>query len=152
MNLSTDSSDCSDSDGSVRGRGKEPLPGHVPFYFLKTGKSKGEGVLITHNGTFKFTKNNVNRKGTLLYYACSHKLSARPGPSSRRRWRWTRWKPCTSFFWKLLRRRFLEYSTLWGRTVSKFCADKRWNLFVTYNGTTDFRILRAWFYSSPSCF
>ena len=75
MNLSTDSSDCSDSDGSVRGRGKEPLPENVPFYFLKTGKSKGEGVLITHNGTFKFTKNNVNRKGTLHYYACSHKLT-----------------------------------------------------------------------------
>ena len=57
MNLSTDSSDCSDSDGSVRVRGKEPLPENVPFYFLKTGKSKGEGVLISHNGTFKFTKN-----------------------------------------------------------------------------------------------
>ena len=75
MILSTDSSDCSDSDGSVRVRGKESLPENVPFYFLKTGKSKGEGVLITHNGTFKFTKNNVNRMGTLHYYACSHKLT-----------------------------------------------------------------------------
>ena len=32
-------------------------------------------MLNTQNGTFKFTKNNVNRKGTLHYYACAHKLT-----------------------------------------------------------------------------
>ena len=73
MNVSSDSSD-SDSDGPVR-VGREALPEKIIFYFLKTGKSRGEGMLITHNGTFKFTKNNVNRKGTLHYYACAHKLT-----------------------------------------------------------------------------
>ena len=73
MNLSTDSSDYSDSDSSVRGRGKESLPENIPFYFLMMDKGKGEGVIITHDGTFM--KNNVNRMGTLHYYACSHKLT-----------------------------------------------------------------------------
>ena len=71
MNVSSDSSD-SDSDGPVR-VGREALPEKINSYFLKTGE--GELELITHNGTFKFTKNNVNRKGTLHYYACAHKLT-----------------------------------------------------------------------------
>ena len=54
---------------------KEPDPSAIEFYILKTGKSKGEGVLITHGDTFKFTKNNANRDGTLHYYACSMKLT-----------------------------------------------------------------------------
>ena len=68
------SSDVSDSDSSERVL-KEPDPSNVPYYFLKTGKSKSEGVLITHSDSFKFTKNNVNRNGTLHYYACSMKLT-----------------------------------------------------------------------------
>ena len=63
MNLSSDSSD-SDSDVPVRAE-RESLPEEINFYFLKTGKRNGEGVLITHIGSSKFTKNNVNRKGTL---------------------------------------------------------------------------------------
>ena len=68
------SSDVSDSDSSERVL-KEPDLSNVPYYFLKTGKSKSEGVLITHSDSFKFTKNNVNRNGTLHYYACSMKLT-----------------------------------------------------------------------------
>ena len=75
MNLSTDSLDCSDSDSSVRGRGKEPLPENVPFYFLKTVKSKGEGALITHNVTFKFTKNKQGGDHFTTTHVCSHKLT-----------------------------------------------------------------------------
>ena len=68
------SSDVSDSDTSERVL-KEPYPSNVPHYFLKTGKSKSEGVLITHSDSFKFTKSNVNRNGTLYYYACAMKLT-----------------------------------------------------------------------------
>ena len=32
-------------------------------------------MLITHGDTFKFTTNNMNRKGTLHYYACAMKLT-----------------------------------------------------------------------------
>ena len=74
MSTSNDNSDLSDSDISERVL-KEPDPSNVPYYFLKTGKSKSEGVLITHSDSFKFTKNNVNRNGTLHYYACSMKLT-----------------------------------------------------------------------------
>ena len=65
MNVSSESSD-SDSDGPVR-LGREALPEKINFYFLETGKSKGD--------TFKFIKLNVNRKGMLHYYACAHKLT-----------------------------------------------------------------------------
>ena len=64
MNVSSDSSD-SDSDGPVK-VGREALPEKTNFYFLETGKSKGEGVLITHNDTFKFTKINVNRNARCI--------------------------------------------------------------------------------------
>ena len=37
------------------------------FHFLNTGKSKSDGVLVTHGYVFKFTKNNVNRNGTIHY-------------------------------------------------------------------------------------
>ena len=73
MNYSTDDS-SSDSE-AIRVALKETDQSAIEFYFLKTGKSKGEGVLITHGDTFKFTKNNANRNGTLHYYACSMKLT-----------------------------------------------------------------------------
>ena len=73
MNYSTDDS-SSDSDATRVGL-KEPDQSAIDFYFLKTGKTKGEGVLITHGDTFKFTKNNANRNGTLHYYAYSMKLT-----------------------------------------------------------------------------
>ena len=30
-------------------------PDRVPWYFLKTGKSKVEGILVTHDSNFKVT-------------------------------------------------------------------------------------------------
>ena len=57
----------SDSDDSPDIKLKEDDLTFVDFYFLKTGKSKGEGVLITQGDTFKFTKNNMNRKETIHY-------------------------------------------------------------------------------------
>ena len=74
MNSSTDTSD-QDSDAQEEVQIREPNPAEVDFYFLKTGKSKGDGVLVTHGDTFKFTKNNVNRNGTVHYYACAQKLT-----------------------------------------------------------------------------
>ena len=65
----------SSSDDSPDIKPKEDDPTSVDFYFLKTGKSKGEGVLITHGDTFKFTKNNMNRKETIHYYTCAQKLT-----------------------------------------------------------------------------
>ena len=65
MNYSTDDS-SSDSE-AIRVALKETDQSAIEFYFLKTGKSKGEGVLITHGDTFKFTKKNANRNGTLHY-------------------------------------------------------------------------------------
>ena len=50
-------------------------PTSVDFYFLKTGKSKGEGVFISHGDTIKFTKNNMNRQETIHYYTCARKLT-----------------------------------------------------------------------------
>ena len=73
---SSSDSDSDDIEGEVA-RFKEPDPTSVDFYFMKTGKSKGEGVLVTHNSTFKFTKNNMNRNGTIIYYTCGQKLSHR---------------------------------------------------------------------------
>ena len=73
MNYSTD--DSSIDSEAIRVALKETDQSAIEFYFLKTGKSKGEGVLITHGDTFKFTKNNANRNGTLHYYACSMKLT-----------------------------------------------------------------------------
>ena len=70
---SSSDSDSDDIEGEVA-RFKEPDPTSVDFYFMKTGKSKGEGVLVTHNSTFKFTKNNMNRNGTIIYSTCGQKL------------------------------------------------------------------------------
>ena len=35
-------------------------PAKVPWYFLKTGKSKVEGVLVTHDSNFKVKKSILN--------------------------------------------------------------------------------------------
>ena len=70
------SSSDSDSDATSHElKLKETDPGVVDFHFLKTGKSKGDGVLLTHGDMFKFTKNNVNRNGTIHYYTCAKKLT-----------------------------------------------------------------------------
>ena len=50
-------------------------PEEVSYTFIKTGKSKKEGVLITHDYNFKFQKNQVSRKGDTWYYHCAEKLS-----------------------------------------------------------------------------
>ena len=42
---------------------------------INSGKSTKEGVLITHGGHFKFTKNNFSRDGKTHWYTCSQKLS-----------------------------------------------------------------------------
>ena len=80
MDTSSDDSYFSDRDTRMKVL-REPDPSNIDFYFLKTGKSKSEGVLITHGENFKFTKNNVNRNGTLHYYACAlkqtHKCQSR---------------------------------------------------------------------------
>ena len=68
-----------DSDDSPDIKLKEDDPTSVDFYFLKTGKSKGEGVL-THGDTFKFTKNNMNRQETIHYYTCAQKLTYKCTP------------------------------------------------------------------------
>ena len=39
------------------------------------GKSSKEGVLITHGGFFKFTKNNYSRDGRTHWYTCCQKKS-----------------------------------------------------------------------------
>ena len=49
----------SDSDVPVRS-GRGSLLEKINFYFQKTEKSKGERVLIFHDGTFKFTKNTTH--------------------------------------------------------------------------------------------
>ena len=50
-------------------------PEDVSHTFIKTGKSKKEGVLITHDYNFKFQKNQVSRKGDTWYYHCAEKIS-----------------------------------------------------------------------------
>ena len=81
----TDSSD----EEEIIDDGKEKEPSSVPFHFLKTGllldsylfvkslslfpgKSKKEGILITHK-MFKFQKNNASRDYSTWWYTCSHK-------------------------------------------------------------------------------
>lgn len=89
--ITSDESDVTSSDSSEEeveiGREKDPVA--IPFHFLKTGlslssqsemcikshfkgKSKKEGVLITHD-MFKFQKNNSSRDLSTWWYTCSHK-------------------------------------------------------------------------------
>ena len=49
-------------------------PNDVDFKFIKTGKSRKEGVLITHDSNFKYQKNQVGRKGDTFYYVCAERL------------------------------------------------------------------------------
>ena len=83
----SDITDTSDEEEEID-RSKEVDPRTVPFHFLRTGssiinfslliihdyegKSKKEGVLITHN-MFKFQKNNASRDYSTWWYTCSHK-------------------------------------------------------------------------------
>lgn len=46
---------------------KEPDPSKVNWYFQKTGKSLGDGVLITHNSHNKFYRQNPSRDGKTLW-------------------------------------------------------------------------------------
>ena len=88
---SESSNDDSDDDIGVLPE-KEKDPENVEFNFLRTGiakqidflcfkldnllgKSSKEGVLITHGGHFKFTKNNYSRDGKTHWYTCSNKQS-----------------------------------------------------------------------------
>jgi hypothetical protein len=88
---SESSNDDSDDDIGVLPE-KEKDPENVGFNFLRTGiakqidflcfkldnllgKSSKEGVLITHGGHFKFTKNNYSRDGKTHWYTCSNKQS-----------------------------------------------------------------------------
>jgi hypothetical protein len=86
--LVSDDSDTDTSDEEEEiDRSKEVDPRTVPFHFIRTGssiikflllitdyegKSKKEGVLITHN-MFKFQKNNASRDYSTWWYTCSHK-------------------------------------------------------------------------------
>ena len=52
----------------------EPDPSIIPFEFLKSGKSELEGVLLTHNASFKYHKGGYNRTGQVQWYVCSNKV------------------------------------------------------------------------------
>ena len=45
----------------------------MSFEFVKTGKSKGDGILTTNDNNFKvqYEKNQVTKKGDVTYYVCS---------------------------------------------------------------------------------
>ena len=58
---------------SIRQKIKEDDPSSVPFYFLKTGKSHHEGVLISHNGQYLFHKQTSNKTQTRFWYVCGKK-------------------------------------------------------------------------------
>ena len=51
----------------------DPNPDLVSFEFVKTGKSKGDGILTTNDNNFKvqYEKNQVTKKGDVTYYVCS---------------------------------------------------------------------------------
>jgi len=72
--FSLNNSESDDSDVSTEGvqNVKERDPSTVSFGFLRTDKSKKEGVLITHD-MFKFQKNGYSRDGSRWWYVCSHK-------------------------------------------------------------------------------
>ena len=65
----SNSSSSSEDDG-----GGFDNPNDVDFKFIKTGKSRKEGVLITHDSNFKYQKNQVGRKGDTFYYVCAERL------------------------------------------------------------------------------
>ena len=49
-------------------------PKDVDWQFMKTGHSKLEGVVVTHDKNFKYQKNQKSRKGDTWYYHCSQKI------------------------------------------------------------------------------
>ena len=119
----SDITDTSDDEEEID-RSKEVDPRTVAFHFLRTGssiinfslliihdyegKSKKEGVLITHN-MFKFQKNNASRDYSTWWYTCSHSMGAVPGPSSRGGSSWARMGSTWSrmSWWKLLHLRLM---------------------------------------------
>ena len=58
-------------------------PSKVDFFFIKTGKSIGPGVLCTHGGKYKFQKSNTNKNGTTQWFACAEKAKNRSGCQGR---------------------------------------------------------------------
>ena len=54
-------------------------PSKVDFFFIKTGKSVGPGVLCTHGGKYKFQKQNSNKNGTTQWFHCADKAKNRSG-------------------------------------------------------------------------
>ena len=50
-------------------------PCDVTFKFLAgTGKRSKDGVLVTHNGNFKFHKSKESKSGDRIYYQCADKV------------------------------------------------------------------------------
>ena len=50
-------------------------PSDVTFKFLAgTGKRSKDGVLVTHNGNFKFHKSKESKSGDRIYYQCADKV------------------------------------------------------------------------------
>ena len=47
----------------------------VSFEFIKMGKSRLEGVLITHDRNYRYQKNRTSKDGKVHYYTCSEKKS-----------------------------------------------------------------------------
>ena len=54
-------------------------PEQVDYFFMKTGKGVGPGVLCTHSGKYKFHKSTLNNKGNKQWYACAEKGKNRSG-------------------------------------------------------------------------
>ena len=48
-------------------------PTTVSFDFIKTGKSKGDGILVTNENSFKLHYSKSTKGGQLQHYVCSHK-------------------------------------------------------------------------------
>ena len=56
----------------------------VSFEFLKSGKSRQtEGLLVTHDRNYKFSRNQTSRSGKASYYYCSERQSGCKGVISR---------------------------------------------------------------------
>ena len=55
---------------------KEPNISTVPYGFIKSGKSTGDGVLHTHNKSFRYYKRNSNLKCDIVWYDCSFRKTS----------------------------------------------------------------------------
>ena len=49
-------------------RDQEPNIKTVPYGFIKSGKSTGDGILHTHNMSFRFYKRNANGKKDTIWW------------------------------------------------------------------------------------